>query len=91
MLFADTTNCLNTKPQIIPKKVLIKTSENIAMGKGPTSPTTTVKGTVTLEQLKAIDALVGKLGSNRQDVVGKMLTMWLYAEAKQEELRQPKV
>ena len=44
------------------------------------SKTTVVKGTVTVEQANAIDKLIGPLGSNRQDVVGKILTIWLYNE-----------
>ena len=40
--------------------------------------TTVVKGTITLEQKKAILKLVGVLGSNEQDVVSKILTLWLY-------------
>lgn len=42
--------------------------------------TTVVKGTVTSEQRKVISELVGVLGSNEQDVVGKILTLWLYNE-----------
>lgn len=39
-----------------------------------------VKGTVTSKQAEALDKLVGVLGSNRQDVVGKILTIWMYNE-----------
>ena len=42
--------------------------------------TTVVKGTVTVNQKDAISNLVGILGSNEQDVVGKILTLWLYNE-----------
>jgi hypothetical protein len=42
--------------------------------------TTVVKGTVTEEQAKALDSLIGTIGSNRQDVVGKIITIWLYNE-----------
>lgn len=44
------------------------------------SETTVVKGTVTTNQKEAITNLVGILGSNEQDVVGKILTLWLYNE-----------
>lgn len=44
------------------------------------APTTTVKGTVTHKQAQALDSLIGSVGANRQDVVGKILTMWLYTE-----------
>ena len=44
------------------------------------SETTVVKGTVTTNQKDAIANLVGILGSNEQDVVGKILTLWLYNE-----------
>ena len=42
--------------------------------------TTTVKGTITLQQKEMIRSLVGVLGSNEQDVVGKILVLWLYSE-----------
>ena len=42
--------------------------------------TATVKGTITANQKEAIASLVGILGSNEQDVVGKILTLWLYNE-----------
>ena len=42
--------------------------------------TVVVKGTITTEQKKTIQDLVGILGSNEQDVVGKILTLWLYNE-----------
>lgn len=42
--------------------------------------TTVVKGTVTANQKEAIASLIGILGSNEQDVVGKILTLWLYNE-----------
>ena len=44
------------------------------------SETTVVKGTITTNQKDAIISLVGILGSNEQDVVGKILTLWLYNE-----------
>ncbi len=42
--------------------------------------TVTVKGTLTKEQKEIIQKLIGILGSNEQDVVGKILTLWLYNE-----------
>jgi hypothetical protein len=42
--------------------------------------TVVVKGTITSNQKDAIVNLVGVLGSNEQDVVGKILTLWLYNE-----------
>lgn len=40
--------------------------------------TAIVKGTLTLKQKEAIRKLIGVLGSNEQDVIGKILTMWLF-------------
>ena len=54
----------------MPKKDLKKTK----------SETEVVKGTVTANQKDAIRGLVGILGSNEQDVVGKIITLWLYNE-----------
>jgi hypothetical protein len=42
--------------------------------------TVVVKGTITKNQKLVIKKLVGILGSNEQDVVGKILTLWLYNE-----------
>jgi len=42
--------------------------------------TITVKGTITQDQRKIISNLIGYLGSNEQDVIGKILTLWLYNE-----------
>jgi hypothetical protein len=46
----------------------------------PRADTAVVKGTITGKQKEAITSLVGILGSNEQDVVGKILTLWLYNE-----------
>ena len=54
--------------KIEPKRDLNKTRAETAI----------VKGTITLEQKKAISRLIGVLGSNEQDVVSKILTLWLY-------------
>ena len=42
--------------------------------------TTVVKGTITVKQKEVLNSLIGILGSNEQDVVGKILTLWLYNE-----------
>jgi hypothetical protein len=42
--------------------------------------TVVVKGTITSNQKDVITELIGVLGSNEQDVVGKILTLWLYNE-----------
>lgn len=42
--------------------------------------TSVVKCTITNNQKDAISSLVGVLGSNEQDVVGKIVTLWLYNE-----------
>jgi hypothetical protein len=44
------------------------------------SQTTTVRATVTLEQKNIIQKLIGVIGSNEQDVVSKILTLWIYNE-----------
>lgn len=46
----------------------------------PRAETVTVKGTITKDQRILIQKLIGILGSNEQDVVGKVLTLWLYNE-----------
>lgn len=42
--------------------------------------TSVVRGTVTLQQKKVIQELIGLLGSNEQDVVSKIITLWIYNE-----------
>ena len=42
--------------------------------------TTTVKGTITQAQREVVKKLIGLLGSNEQDVIGKIITLWLYNE-----------
>ncbi len=44
------------------------------------SRSATVKGTIPLNQKEAIRKLIGIIGSNEQDVVGKIITLWLYNE-----------
>ena len=42
--------------------------------------TSIVKGTITQEQKKILQNFIGIIGSNEQDVVGKILTLWMYNE-----------
>lgn len=44
------------------------------------SKTAIIKGTITEKQRKIIQNFIGTLGSNEQDVVGKIITLWLYNE-----------
>lgn len=60
------------------KKDLKETGKGII--EKPKASTVTVKGTITNNQRTAIQKLIGILGSNEQDVVGKILTLWLYNE-----------
>ena len=46
----------------------------------PKAETVIVKGTITKEQREILQKLIGVIGSNEQDVVGKILTLWLYNE-----------
>lgn len=39
-----------------------------------------VKGTIPENQEKIIKELIGIIGTNTQDVVGKIITLWLYNE-----------
>ncbi len=42
--------------------------------------TVSIKGTVTKKQKEVIRNLIGVLGSNEQDVIGKIIVLWLYNE-----------
>ena len=42
--------------------------------------TTIIKGTITKNQREILQNLIGIIGSNEQDVVGKIITLWLYNE-----------
>ncbi len=55
---------------MMPKKDLNETKSKSA----------TVKGTIPQNQKEAIRKLIGVIGSNEQDVVGKIITLWLYNE-----------
>lgn len=39
-----------------------------------------IKGTITVDQHEILKSFVGIIGSNEQDVVGKIITLWLYNE-----------
>ena len=62
----------------MPKKVLDKTKKGV--DEKPKAETSTVKGTITKNQRKVLQKFIGVLGSNEQDVVGKILTLWMYNE-----------
>jgi len=42
--------------------------------------TVVVKGTLTVNQREILRKFIGIIGSNEQDVVGKIITLWLYNE-----------
>lgn len=44
------------------------------------SGTSVVKGTITENQRKILRGLIGVIGSNEQDVIGKIIVLWLYNE-----------
>jgi RNA-binding protein YhbY len=46
----------------------------------PKAETVVIKGTVTQNQKQVIQKLIGVLGSNEQDVIGKIIILWLYNE-----------
>jgi len=62
----------------MPKKELKSTQ--ISPKEKPKAETVIVKGTVTKEQRELLQKLIGTIGSNEQDVIGKILTLWLYNE-----------
>jgi hypothetical protein len=62
----------------MPKRELKDTK--IGLKDKPKAETVIVKGTVTKEQRELLQKLIGTIGSNEQDVVGKILTLWLYNE-----------
>jgi len=55
-------------------------STKIGPNEKPKAKTTIIKGTITLDQKKILQNFVGIIGSNEQDVVGKIITLWLYNE-----------
>jgi hypothetical protein len=46
----------------------------------PKAETTVIKGTITTEQREILQRFIGVIGSNEQDVIGKIITLWLYNE-----------
>jgi len=62
----------------MPKKELKETKKGLE--DKPKARTVIVKGTITNDQRLILQKLVGVIGSNEQDVVGKILTLWLYNE-----------
>jgi hypothetical protein len=48
--------------------------------KKPRAETIIVKGTITKSQREILQKFIGIIGSNEQDVVGKILTLWMYNE-----------
>ena len=50
-----------------------------------------VKGTIPENQKEIIKKLVGIVGNNEQDVVGKIITLWLYNEGYLNQARSKKV
>jgi hypothetical protein len=49
-----------------------------------------VKGTIPTNQKEIIKKLVGIVGNNEQDVVGKIITLWLYNEGYLNQVRSKK-
>ncbi len=62
----------------MPKKDIKNTQ--IGLKDKPKAETVIVKGTITRDQRELLQKLIGTIGSNEQDVVGKILTLWLYNE-----------
>jgi len=59
------------------KKVLKKAEKGLKRLK---AETIIIKGTITKKQRETLQGLIGIIGSNEQDVVGKIITLWLYNE-----------
>ncbi len=53
----------------------------------PRAETVVVKGTLTKKQREILQKFVGIIGSNEQDVVGKILTLWMYNEGHLKDLK----
>jgi hypothetical protein len=70
-------NSKNEKPFKVSFITLIMPKKDLNRVKAETA---SVKATITLEQKEAIKGLVGLIGSNEQDVVSKIITLWLYNE-----------
>ena len=63
----------------MPKKIL-NSDNKVAKEVKSKAETERVIGTVTKKQKEVIQSLIGNIGSTEQDVVGKILTIWLYNE-----------
>jgi RNA-binding protein YhbY len=63
---------------MMPKKDLNKTK----------AETVVIKGTITKNQKEIIRRLIGIVGSNEQDVIGKIIVLWLYNEGYLKKLSQ---
>ena len=61
----------------MPKKALKNTKIGLDKLK---AETTVIKGTITIDQKSILQRFIGIIGSNEQDVVGKIITLWLYNE-----------
>lgn len=62
----------------MPKKDMIKANKGLK--EKPKAATAIVKGTIPAGQREILQKFIGIIGSNEQDVVGKILTLWLYNE-----------
>jgi len=62
----------------MPKKVIKESKKGL--NQKPKAETIIVKGTITKSQREILQQFIGIIGSNEQDVVGKILTLWLYNE-----------
>lgn len=56
----------------------------------PKAETIIIKGTITKDQRDILQKFIGIIGSNEQDVVGKIITLWLYTEGYLKGKRIPK-
>ncbi len=72
----------------MPKKESKSTKKGLEQK--PRAETTVIKGTITKEQRNLLQKFVGIIGSNEQDVVGKIITLWLYNEGYLKGKRIPK-
>ena len=69
----------------MPKKVSKK--PNKGLKDKPRAETVIVKGTITKKQREVLRKFIGIIGSNEQDVVGKILTLWMYNEGHLNDLK----
>jgi len=69
----------------MPNEAIKKTHKGLK--NKPRAETVIVKGTLTKKQREILQRFVGIIGSNEQDVVGKILTLWMYNEGYLKELQ----